>query len=151
MMSVPPSGVLSLDLPNDRSSAQLRAYLRDEYHADIGWLERTIRSERAPRRGRLRRWLATRRSRPELPSPRRSTAATSAARSSASPVDAQDCSHPMTEDLGLGGETGFLRCAICGDVIVVRGARQWRIRSSSDGDMPALAANVAEHAIEAEL
>lgn len=122
-----------MDLPNDRSSAQLRAYLRDEHHAEIGWLNHAIRSERLPRRSRLGRWLAARRVRRQLPAVHALPSAAPEAAPSSSTRDAEDCLHPLTEDLGLGGGAEYLRCAVCGDVIVVRGAKQWRLRSVVDG------------------
>ncbi len=121
-----------MDLPNDRSSAQLRAYLRDEFQAEIGWLDHAIRSKRVSLPSRLSRWLAARQARREHLSARGSPDATPEPFPSPSARDAEDCPHPLTEDLGLGGAAGFLRCAICGDVIVVRGARQWRIRSGTE-------------------
>lgn len=132
MMSVPPSGVLSWDLPNDRSSAQLRAYLRDEHQAGIAWLDHEIRSARRPIRSRLGRWLAARQARRAQPLASRSADATPEILPRPSAPDAEDCPHPLTEDLGISGGAGFLRCAICGDIIVVRGARQWRLRSVAD-------------------
>ncbi len=121
-----------MDLPNDRSSAQLRAYLRDEYRAEIAWLDREVRSQLPSRRGWLGRWLAARQARRERPSARVSSDPSPETPPSPSARDAEDCAHLLTEDLGLSGGAGFLRCAICGDVIVVRGGRRWRIGSETE-------------------
>ncbi len=126
MMSVPRFGIRNNYRTNDRSSAQLRGYLRDEYHADIDWLYASVRSRAPPLRTRLRRWLGARRSRrPELPAAERIPEPIPPR---ADRVAAETCPHPLIEELGLSGDAEFLRCAVCGEVIVARGTRAWRLR-----------------------
>lgn len=136
MMPVHPYEAASLRLPSDRFYPELRAYLRDEYRADMGWLDHLVRSKRPPLRIRLHRWLAARQPRREGEPRDASSAAislTPSPRSAAHPVD---CPHPLIEDLGFGGDAEFLRCTVCGDVLVTRGAIQWRIRPAKDDVAP---------------
>ncbi len=52
--------------------------------------------------------------------------------SQASPVPLRaetECPHSVREELGLGGLALFLRCCVCGDVLVISGNRAWRVGS----------------------
>ncbi len=132
MMPVHPYEIPSLRLPSERSSRELRAYLRDEYQADVGWLNHFILTRSPPLHTRLRRWLAARRSRRGSESRGEAPVAVSRTQPFPSTADAEDCPHLLLEDLGFGGNADFLRCTVCGDVLVTRGASQWRIRAAED-------------------
>ncbi len=50
----------------------------------------------------------------------------------ADPVElVSPCPHPEAEELGLSGGVVFLRCLLCGDVLVVDRGREWSLRSDT--------------------
>lgn len=113
-----------------RSSPELRAYSRDEWGSDAAWLYRRV--PRTPLLAKLRAWLRRpTRTRPPSPAaadPRSSAGFTAVPRA----VEADDdCLHPTVEDLGFGGTAEFLRCTLCGDVLVVDEGRRWAFVSAA--------------------
>lgn len=130
MMPIPPIGSTWRNSRTDRSSFELRAYLRDEWRSNLDWL-----AAQTPRRNssfwsRMRRWFLARARRREDPSRGRAHE-----RSPSPPppdwlADVNVCSHSQTEDLGYGGGAEFLQCIVCGVVLVVHGGREWRISPS---------------------
>ena len=69
----------------------------------------------------------------------------------ASPIaETSLCPHPLLEDLGLGDGAEFLRCMMCGDVLVVRGASQWTIRRAEGSAVSAVADLAAQDSPLAE-
>ncbi len=119
---------LHKDVRTDRASRELRAYLRSEWGGDAPWLYPP--APRTPWRARLRGWWAARRS-TSLRSPQPSADLPSAGISYAPSAteDPEDCPHADVEQLGFSGATLFVRCSRCGDVLILRGARQWRVAS----------------------
>lgn len=131
----------------DRSSSELRAYLRDEYHSNVTWLHARVRPRSASLGIRFRRWIAARPWRREASSPVRTPAP-----SAASPrwlSAAESCPHLLSEDLGSGAGAKFLQCAACGAVLVVSGDRQWRIGRLEDATPSVLAEALAADPIPA--
>jgi len=114
----------------DRLPQDLRAYVRSEWQGDATW----IRSDasRVPLRERFRAWLSSRR---PTASPQPSPLRTSGSAVSTLPADAvefvEPCSHPDAEELGLGGGAVFLRCLLCGDVLVVDSGQEWSLGSDA--------------------
>lgn len=106
-------------------SPELRAFLRDEFRGDGTWILAQLRRNRKPFRARLAaRLFPSRERRPQpvetVPSPRsRVTAVPSAA-----PADEDACAHLVAEELGEGGASQYLRCVLCGGVIVAFGNRR---------------------------
>ncbi len=126
-----PNAMLELSsnaMRTKHSSPELRAYLRDEWGSDTGWLDRL-----APRTSlltRARAWFR-RPARTRTPSP---LAADSVLASGIVAVSEpvhfpDDCPHLAVEDLGFGGTAEFLRCSLCGGVLVVHAGRQWAFGS----------------------
>lgn len=112
----------------DRMSPELRAYVRSEWRGDAWWLHRA--SARITLRARFRRWLASRR--PTSPAALPSVEAPSSVRpvGTLAPVETiEPCLHADVEGLGLDGGVEFLRCLLCGGVLVVDQGREWSLRS----------------------
>ena len=108
---------------NDRGSPELRAYVRREWHAEIAWLVRLFSRETVGStiRGLLRELTAR---------PRNKDGEAGPARPQTLRVDAraaEDCPHPVVEDLGFGGPASFLRCALCGGVLILHAGRRWSV------------------------
>ena len=109
--------------PNDRSSRELRAYVRREWGSDVSWIESL--APRRPLRLRMRAWLRGRaearesRSRDdERPRPCFASLPVS--------LDAEaGCPHSAAEDLGFCGSARFLRCSLCGGVLIGHDGRWW--------------------------
>ena len=119
------------DHRTDRISQDFRAYIRSEWQGDSTWLRRE--PTRVPVRARFRSWLAARR--PTAPTQSHRAKAPESADSTPSVVPAawvEPCPHPDAEELGLSGGAVFLRCLLCGDVLVVDRGRGWSLGS----DMP---------------
>lgn len=124
-------------MQNDRDSSDLRRYAHDEWRSQVHWIRGLARPARLRQRvGRwLRRGFAQAVARavpvPASPDPFPVTAA--------EPEEAPPCPHPAREELGLGGTVSFLRCCVCGDVLIVSGSRAWVL----DGDDSLAAADAS--------
>src|SRR5512136_2393645 len=115
------------DVRTDRDSQELRAYVRSEWRGDASWLDRE--SSRVALRARFRRWFASRR---VAASPARPTGEMTWPAESAVPATeglVEPCPHPDAQELGLSGGVVFLRCFLCGDVLVVGGGQAWSVGS----------------------
>lgn len=111
---------------NDRASRELRAYARQEWNADVAWFRSLL--PRMTLGSRIRRWVLLRRPsaavRTAAPEPQ---SAPAAGAPPVPPAVVQDCPHPSVEEIGSAGYAEFLRCSLCGHVLVVEGGRQWSI------------------------
>ena len=143
MMSMPPSGVYQSRMQNDRSSLQLRAYAREEYGSEAGWIHALVRSRSVPLRTRLRRWIRTRSQRQKRRAPAATPLATVSASPSESRLAASACPHVVADDLGAAGGAQFLQCTACGEVLVVQAGRTWRVAGLPGAASPP-AASVAD-------
>lgn len=113
---------------SERESLDLRRYARDEWAAQVHWIRKAVPT--VPLRERLGHWL--RRERP-LATPARTVVGAIPSPPElvrASLPDEAPCPHVVQEDLGLGGTTAFLRCCVCGEVLVVSGRQVWGLRRS---------------------
>ncbi len=110
---------------NDRTAPELRNYLRAEWGAEspsaLAW------TQLPTLRARLGDWFQRRKAARSPPHPVAAKPATSARPASMVPDASRVCPHLVTEDLGFGGAE-FLRCAVCGDILVEQRGRRWRIR-----------------------
>ncbi len=53
------------------------------------------------------------------------------------PTDPQTCRHAEVEELGHDGGAAFVRCVVCGSVLIIRGAHRWIIRPTDEhGPLP---------------
>ena len=124
----------------DRASRELRAYLRWEHNAEIGWLLAQIQHRREPIGRRLLAWFRRRKAEASAkravvqPESRDSKDVSKAAgpgppafsvetRGELVSVDA--CEHRAPVALGSGGGTSYWRCSGCGGVLVMRAGRVW--------------------------
>lgn len=113
-------------LRTDRASQELRAYVRSEWRGDASWLRRE--ASRKPPRSGLRAWFASRRAAATAHEPAGERPQSAAPAIRAEPVGlVEPCPHPAPEELGESGGVVFLRCGICGDVLVVEGTRTWSV------------------------
>ncbi len=106
-----------------RGTPELRAYARREWHAEISWILGLFSREAARTKVRGR-------SRGRRPVTRPARAEAVPARSAIAPVAlpvAGDCPHVLVEDLGYGGPAAFLRCALCGGVLIDHAGRRWSL------------------------
>lgn len=129
MMPLPPTGPPWSVARYERSSPELRAYIRDEWKSNPEWLSPPTSRRQDSVWSRLRRWLvpaAKNKERTETPT---TVEPSSPIRASPAVADATPCLHLMREDLGFGGEAEFLRCTFCGDVLIVLGGRTWGVAS----------------------
>lgn len=121
---------------NDRVSNELRSYARLEWHADLAWLLSQIRTPETSRRTPLRRWIRRRlraeRRQPASAAGKPVGAQTTIANERTRPPD--DCRHSLTEFLGAAGAAEFLRCVVCGGVLVIHDGLQWAIRQGGSKD-----------------
>lgn len=115
-------GRIDPKLNNDRRTAELQQYLRAEWKMGIPALLAEMDRKPARSRLRIRRWW--RRSRV----PERTSSASSAdggdlrGLAPKPTVPVASCDHPTADHLGLGGTAQYLRCVLCGAVLVaVRG------------------------------
>lgn len=127
----------------DRSSRELRAHLRWEHNAEIGWLLAQIQHRRKPLGRRLLAWIrrrkaeaSARRTLGRLES-RDSEDILKAARPGppAIPIETRGesvsvdaCEHPALLAQGSGGGTSYWQCSSCEGVVVMRGGGVWIIR-----------------------
>jgi len=127
----------------DRASRELRAYLRWEHNAEIGWLLAQIQHRREPLGRRLLAWIRRRKAEASArrtvvqPESRDSKDVSQAARhgpptipvetqGESNPVDA--CEHEALAALGSSGGASYWRCSGCGGVLVMQAGRVWIIR-----------------------
>jgi hypothetical protein len=118
------------DVRTDRVSQDLRAYVRSEWRGDASWLRRE--ASRAPLGTRFRRWLGSRKL--AAPSPASSVKAPRSTDSavSAEPMElVEPCPHADVDELGFSGGVVFLRCLLCGDVLVVDRGQEWTLCSDA--------------------
>lgn len=116
-------------LRNDRASQALRAYVRSEWRGDASWLRQE--PARVSIRSRLRAWLAARK--PGVSVPSSPAEAGTSEEPAASPVPTalvEPCPHPDAQELGMSGGVVFLRCTLCGDVLVVDQDREWTLSAA---------------------
>lgn len=129
--------------PEDRAARELRAYLRQENNAEVGWLHAQTRQRREPLGRRLLAWLRRRTSRAfagrtAVTPQRRASGNDSPAAGSeldAIPLEPQsgsisfdECEHEDSIALGSGGGTSYGQCSECGGVLVIQGGRVWVLR-----------------------
>ncbi len=109
---------------SERASRPLRAYAQYE------WRREMSPAPTRPRKGalapRLRRWLHRRVNRPSTAAPEASAVPPAETRAVAASAS-EPCLHPLLEDLGFAGSARFLRCALCGRVLVVQAGRSWTL------------------------
>ncbi len=110
---------------NERGSAELRAYARDEWHADVQWILGLF--SRPSRRLKIRAWL--RRQGTGISSGRSPVAPRRPASRPTVGSSPEDCPHPAVEDLGFGGTASFLRCVLCGGVLILHEGHRWSVNS----------------------
>ncbi len=112
----------------DRRSSDLRRYAREEWHSQVHWIRGATPS--VPLRAWLARWLHRVRMRDPVakravvePAPLPPAAAGTQA-------DGSPCPHLVQEELGLAGTTVFLRCSVCGEVLLLSGHRIWGLHAA---------------------
>lgn len=115
----------------DRFSSELRAYLRDEWGSEGAWPIRPEQRRAVSPWVRLRRWFRARPRRQGSPSPVRVDKDWPTAVEPARLASADGCLHLVSEDLGVGGSASFLRCTMCGEVLVVQGGREWWLQAAT--------------------
>ncbi len=128
--SIVPGRIANLDR-TDRLSYDLRMYLRQEWAMETPRLLLPRRTSRGPIGARLRAWFHGRLRRPrvETPDPGRETGNPGVAADGGGPKE--DCTHELTEELGGSGLTTFLRCTLCGGVLVGQEGRWWKLHPSA--------------------
>ena len=127
----------------DRASRELRAYLRWEYNAEIGWLLAQIHRHREPLGRRLLAWIRRRRtsaSGPRTTVTHESRESKDGARATGlgpleSPIEVRresipvdTCEHADLVALGSGGRASYWACSECGHVLIMQAGRIWIIR-----------------------
>ena len=112
----------------DRLSRELQAYVRSEWQGDATWIRHE--PSRMARRGGFRRWLASLRPAATSRSPAVKVSEARESSLPARPVElVEPCTHADAEELGLSGAVVFLRCLLCGVVLVVDRGREWSLGS----------------------
>lgn len=115
-----------------REPAELRAYLRSEWGIDDallpGFLARPQHRPGVRRPGWFLRWRVARRS------ARLASAADGGAvpDPTVRPTEAAECAHPAMEPLGLDATAAFLRCALCGSVLVLDCGRRYAVGAACE-------------------
>lgn len=119
-----------------RASQALRAYAQREWRGEMPLTP--ARPRKGGRTLKFRRWLHRRVGKPS---------ATAVEDSAAAPAEtpaltvsgSAPCPHSILEDLGFAGSARFLRCGLCGRVLVVQEGRRWTLSAAepaSVGEIP---------------
>ncbi len=115
--------------PNDRLSLELRAYARYEWGNDALWLRGLAR-----RRSPIHAWAERLRQRSRAKKAARAAGHAEVRGSpGVEPIvwdSGRDCPHDAYEDLGFGNSAQFLRCVLCGAVLIAHGNRWWALESA---------------------
>lgn len=116
-----------------RRDAELRTYLASEWKMGLPAFLAQLRREERPSRLRIRRgWLRGR----ARASARTTAAADGGQADHGAPgrtVPPESCDHPAAEPLGLGGTAQFLRCLLCGAVLVTVQGRRFSVPPETEG------------------
>lgn len=131
MLNMPMSSLTGPYLRSDRSSMELRAYFRNEWGNEPGWIP-TLRPSRPSAWRRMTAWLRTRRFTAERPQRTPIAAVAFSGTETALSRRSAPCDHATMEDLGADVDTRFLLCSGCGEVLVVHNGRSWRIHSNPE-------------------
>jgi hypothetical protein len=134
MMRIPPTEIPLLRMRNDRFTAELRAYARDEFRSDPGWLQARALSRRVSWTSRLRRWWTTLAERRTAPTGEPVAEPIVARAEPANVADEPPCPHAVVEELGLDVTTRFLRCTACGSVLVIDTRSRWWLPAGSQAN-----------------
>lgn len=130
MMHPTSSSLSGPQIRNDRSSLELRAYLRSEWKGTPEWIRSPRRSSRPSAWHRFGRWLRSRGAKPEASAVSPVAALPISGRTVAQSRSRETCPHLVVDDLGADLDTTFHRCIACGTVLIVQQGRWWRIVST---------------------
>ncbi len=112
----------------DRRSSDLRRYAQEEWHSQVHWIRGATPS--VSLRVRLGRWLHRARMREPVAEPAVGEPAPSPPAAAVTQADGSPCPHLVQEELGLAGTTVFLRCTVCGEVLLLSGHRIWGLNAA---------------------
>ncbi len=112
----------------DRRSSDLRRYAREEWHSQVHWIRGATPS--VPLRARLARWLHRARTREPVSALAVGESAPLPPAAAGTQTDGAPCPHLVQEELGMAGTTVFLRCSVCGEVLLLSGHRIWGLNAA---------------------
>lgn len=131
VVSMMPNALLasySRTMLTDRRSSELRRYAQEEWRSQVHWIQGATPS--VSLRGRLGRWLRRGRTREPGARPAVTDLAPLPPAAAGTQADGLPCPHLAQEELGLAGTTVFLRCCVCGEVLLVSGHRIWGLNAA---------------------
>ncbi len=115
-------------LLTDRRSSELRRYAKEEWRSQVHWIRSA--APMVPLRERVGRWLRRERTREPVVGPALGEFAPLPPTAAAALTDGTPCPHLAQEELGLAGTTVFLRCCVCGEVLLLSGHRIWGLNAA---------------------